>query len=281
MARHKKRRWRYFVSTNPDDVPMAAAEESPRSLTVHVVRTVYEAIKAAVKESHASRNSVLALVTVNLYTIGLAVYAQWPTMNVILLYWLQNIIIGVFSCVKLVFWKNISFADDGEDRDDNGERLAPLPSGWNKPVQIVRFTFAFFLIHLLLLKFLFSAVTFPGGDLATTFTAIRFTFALLILNHTISFFLNYAKDTATPTTYRQVDQQAFIRVLPLFGFPLYFAIIFVPLLVFSLIVDDWSVMTSVALVLFMVLKSIVDIIAHLATHSPAALSILRAKDSTA
>jgi hypothetical protein len=219
-------------------------------------KALYREIKKSARESQASKNALLLMLLVNLYTIATAVVDRWPIENVVLVYWLQNIAVGVFTCLKFFFWKNIEYATD-------------------KRYSVIVFVVGFFGVHALIL---FSLTSFPDTGLMETFHAVRYFFALFVANHAVSFVLNYRQDTERPTTYAHVCESAVIRIFPLYLWPGYVVAVFVPgymlMMVAYLLGVNETLLSNISsafpafmLILFMVLKAIFEIPAHLVTHS--------------
>jgi hypothetical protein len=261
--------------------PSASERPSPRSRGAPI-RAIYTAIRDAVRASHANRNALAILVALNLYTIVVAIYQHWPPQNVFLLYWLQSLVIGVFQTWKLIFWKNISFVDDGDG--SSTIRMTATTGKTAKTVELGRtgrvifFIVGYFGVHAMMLKTYDIVFDLANTDVFTTFAAVRFTFGLLVLNHFVSFILNYQRDSEVPTTYGEIFGNTFIRILPLHLWPAYFMVIFVPtaMLLFiaylagvneQILSRITSVIPTVAVVFFMVLKTVFEIPAHLVMHS--------------
>jgi hypothetical protein len=231
------------------------------------LRALYTALRSAARESHANRNALAMLVALNLYTIGVALYQHWPWQDVIFVYWLQNIVIGVFALWKLLFWNNIGFGDKGNPSlSPRAERI----------IKVIIFVVGFFGVHVAMLK---GFADFFDTDLHAAFTKVQFTFGLFVVNHAVSFILNYGHDSTVPTTYDEVFSATFIRIMPLHLWPFAFGVVFVPTYIVLMIayfagVNEQilshvsSMLPGVAVVFFMVIKTVFEIPAHLVVHSP-------------
>jgi hypothetical protein len=210
----------------------------------------------------------------NLFVIALAVYERWPPQNVILFYWSQNIVIGVFACLRMLSWKNIVFVDD--------QVTSPFFRKAERSIKLIYFGAAFFGVHALFLKLLAAIADMTGVDVFTTFSAIRLALGVFFINQAVSFILNYRRDSATPTTYGQIFEKTFILTLPLILWvscfvPIVILTVFVLMIAYFAGLNEntlaffsntlTSGLPAVALVLFMLLKALLDIPAHLASHS--------------
>jgi hypothetical protein len=75
---------------------------------------------------------VLSLLSANLITIGLAIAGNWGASEVIFIYWVQSVIIGIFTTITLlgVDTTAISAAmNRSSARKGRTERLIPAVSG--------------------------------------------------------------------------------------------------------------------------------------------------------
>ena len=81
-----------------------------------------------------------------------------------------------------------------------------------------------------------------------------------------------------PTTYGQIFENTFIRIVPLYLWLVYIPVIFIPSFMVltiayflgvneSILANISSVFLPVALILFMALKAVFEIPAHLVSHS--------------
>lgn len=217
--------------------------------------------KRALAESHASRNSLLLLIAVNVYTIGVAVYAQWSVVSVLFVYWCQNLIVGFFVTAKLLAWPNIVFA--GESGTEN------MPEAAAKRRKVRSFVAMFVALHALMAFFAVQVIDVAALDAPM----LRYVIGLFAINHALSFVLNYRQDTATPTTGGRVMLEGIIRLVPLWLLPAVGFLLYLPAsAIWTIAGGEGNVLSRawpVVVVLFMVLKTFAEVLAHLASHSSA------------
>ena len=220
--------------------------------------------KRALRESHASRNSLLFLIAVNVYSIGVAVYAQWSFVSVLFVYWCQNLIVGFFVTAKLLAWPNIVFA--GETGTVN------MPEAAAKRRKVLSFVAMFIALHALMAFFAVQIIDVAALDAPM----LRYVIGLFAINHALSFVLNYRQDTAAPTTGGRVILEGIIRLVPLWLLPAVGFLMYLPAsAVWALAGGEGNVLSrawQVVVVLFMVLKTFAEVLAHMVSHSSATSS---------
>lgn len=240
-----------------------AATGTSRSLIVRS-RSLLSRSGRELKESHASREGLWLLVAWNVCNIALAVYQRWPLAEVALLTWSQNIVIGVFTCMRLLSWPKV-LGDDGVVLTKN-----------EKTFSVFVLAVPFFGLHALLFV--------SYGGLAPSFSAIRIPLGMFVIIQYVSFVLNYGRDTDTPKRYSQIFSIAFILVLPFFlsiSILLPIVVVYMTLATIAYLagvneatgilvtstIEGWF--PSVFLIVFMGLKAFFDIAAQIESHSSA------------
>lgn len=198
--------------------------------------------------------SAWALVAANVITIILAVWQRWSLAEVMLTYWSQSVIIGIFHFIRILSL-------------DKFDTIGFLVNG--RPVEAVSktkySTAFFFLVHygffhlgyliFLLTSFVFGwaansgAVTLAGIAIAAAGFGIN---SLVFgVNHYFSFRYNIEKDKASRPNIGKLMFQPYLRIIPM-----HLTIVFGGLLFNS----------AVALVGFMLLKTAADVGMHLWQH---------------
>ncbi len=231
------------------------------------------------KQSHTPVLHIYFLVFSNVVSIGFAVYYHWQLSEVIMLFWAQNIIIGIFSVCKLWFNKNIIFSGkevvmveslDKQNIQSKDQFYIEKSQKYSKKFFVFGFGFRFFIFNIFYLLF-FQEFFNIGHALYLVLIPL----GLFILNHTLSFLKNFKREYSEPIQYKQFTDTVFIRVLPIH----IFLIIGIPLVVFSSIVieiicsftnclnsSNESLVLTGAVVLFMLMKTFFDVVAHIVSH---------------
>jgi len=155
------------------------------------------------------RAAVIALLAANLIPIVGVLFFGWSLMTILLLYWLENGIVGAWNVPRIAMAK-------GEDVVPSGRAtvVAAAPPGCQRAVLVPFFLFhygMFWLVHGIFLFVLpaFGSFGRPGsGDEPSPFGEVNVPALLLggaamVVSHGVSFFANYLGRgeyrTATPT----------------------------------------------------------------------------------
>ena len=206
---------------------------------------------------------LLSLIVVNIVTIVLAVADHWDLGSVMFVYWFQSVIIGVFTAIHILhdgLRDANRKADTGVSvQDVSSRRLPAVPAGIG-----AIFLAGFFCLHygffhwgyyMFLLDFgLLSDLTIlhNPGILASC--------SLFIANHLYSFLHHIRYERMSGEKVEDLFIQPYHRIIPM-----HMTIIFggIVLLVFSDLGID---ATEVVLVIFLCLKTYVDVIMHTRKH---------------
>lgn len=226
--------------------------------------------------AHVSKASIISLIVTNIVAIIFAVVFHWKLEAVILLYWGQNIIIGIFGVYKLIITKNIIFTKSKKIILSKKDQIALEKKYWatfekkiKKRVTISNFGLAFFLFNWIYLFFFIDFI-----DIGPTLYIILIPLGLFLLNHSISFFVNYKKDSRTPIKYDQFMSLVFIRIVPIHFFIIFWA----PLALWSSLIlyaingivgyslFSQDIVGIICLIFFMIIKAFFEIIAHITSH---------------
>ena len=233
-----------------------------------MLKIVFIKIREIVRESHIPLFPVYALVFTNLLSIFFAIYYRWDIDSVLLLYWVQNIIIGGFAMYRLTTSENIIFPE--KDR----KYLAD-----NKKIPVLAFGVQFLVINLILLVFLNDYI-----HISKVLYLILFPAGIFLINHIISFLTYYRNGRQNPILFKQFTTSIHIRTVPihiflLIGMPFMFCVGFILDIISSTYMplsNDTILLTStIGVIIFMIIKTFVDILGHIISHSdPKALEML-------
>lgn len=204
--------------------------------------------------------STIALILSNLLTIALAVTYNWSLLTIMLIYWSQSVIIGIFNVLKILSLKEFS---------TQGVRIGNKPVSPTKSVKY--FTAIFFAVHYGFFHFgylmfmtigMFAASMFSKfGPVSPQrievpqidFTAITITAAIFFINHLISFLYYKSRTEKTPPNIGKIMFYPYARIIPM-----HLTIILGGLL--------FGTANTIVLVLFLLLKTAADVIMHYIEH---------------
>jgi len=217
------------------------------------MRGLIKKTKNLLKNNHASKSAIFSLILVNLLSIVFAVYEHWQLGEVVLFFWAQNIIIGIFAVYKLLTFKNILFSDKS-----------------SKKLEVFAFSFLFFSFNLIYLFFFNDFI-----DFGSVFVSILLPLGIFLIHHIISLLKNRKEDSTKLLNIKEFASLTFIRILPLhifliFGAPLAIGIFFI-LFLFNLFLKPPIVLEeiflTIMLIFFMLLKAFFELIAHIISHA--------------
>jgi len=193
-------------------------------------------------------SSAIVLLLSNLLTIVLAVVFNWSLIIILWSYWLQSVIIGFFSFIKILSLQNFST----EGFKSNGRSVLPTTATKISTAFFFAFHYGFF--HLVYALFL---LTFSFVSQSISLTDFGFVFLsgiIFFVNHLFSF--NYFKNkTQKKQNLGTVMMFPYLRIVPMHltiifgGFFLVSATASLPILVF-----------------FLILKTIADLGMHTIEH---------------
>ncbi len=209
----------------------------------------------------AANPPLLSLLVANIVTIVLAVIGNWDLASVLFIYWAQSIIIGIFAVVAILS------ADTSLIGADMGRAQA---EAGGSPVVGRRFIVfyqlllsGFFCVHYGLFHWgyynfivdsgIFGPVNF--GD-----ASIWISCSLFFVNHLYSFLYHRGGEVRGTTFVTKAFFEPYSRIVPMHVTILFGSIIVLALGFFNL------PGTLVVLVLFLILKTRMDIVQHLNKH---------------
>ena len=190
--------------------------------------------------------SVLALILSNLVTIGYAVIERWDVSQVMLIYWAQSVVIGIFNWRRILDLKQ--FSTKGfriNDRPVQPTRSTQLFTAWF-------FAFHYGLFHFVYFLFLYGRKrSLSGISAAGTVVCILAFFA----NHLFSYFHNKKRDASRIPNIGTIMSLPYARIIPMH----------LTILSGSFLADG----SGGALLLFLGLKTVADVIMHMVEHADA------------
>ena len=200
--------------------------------------------------------SVLALIFSNLLTLTLALIFSWDIFIILIIYVVQSLIIGFFTFVRILTLSNYSTAGFLI----NGKK--PASSFGVKIFTAIFFAFHYGMFHTVYLFFImFFMVAFSFGanpinlpnisELVVFGFPVLVSFVLFFISHGISFL--FFRDKQKQENIGTIMFSPYYRIIPMhltiiFGFVL---LVIHPILM---------------LVLFLLIKTIVDVVMHILEH---------------
>ena len=204
--------------------------------------------------------SVIILIISNLITIYFTIREGWTLYIVLLIFWFQSVIIGIFTFIRILTIKK--FNTNGLKVDGREVRYP------NKTKFIIAFFFLFHygFFHLIYGIFLLSMPLVSGilskfGGITqdqpyvNSFydSLIFFGLSVLIffINHLISFLFNYKEDIKNEKNIGALMFLPYARIVPMHLF---------------IIIGVFLINTKIGIIIFLLLKTIADIIMHQTEH---------------
>ncbi|WP_456374998.1 DUF6498-containing protein [Thiolapillus sp.] len=201
-------------------------------------------VTASRLEALLSDNSIWGLLLANLITIVMAVMQDWSLLLVMWVYWCQSVIIGLFNFWRMMTLKR--FSTKGVSSGDG----PVLPTQKTKREMSWFFLVHYGLFHAVYLVFLFSGI---GGDQPEFFAPGPLLIILLFLiNHAWSFFYNRRREAESVPNIGTLMFLPYARILPMH---------------LTLVFGGVFISGKFWLVVFLLLKTLADLIAHAAEHS--------------
>lgn len=204
-----------------------------------------------------SKKSLLAS---NLLVIALAVVFGWSLLTILWIYWLQSVIIGIFTIPKFFLAKF-----------ETGNKGANFVVIFFQIFLAVFFTIHYFGFHLGYAMFLlaFSAIASSGAAAAgllqgANILAVLFSGAVFFINHLYSMRYNYiVKKSNNPLELRDTFTGPYARILPMHLTIMAASFVLVPLNNASIgNVPLVNFAEPIIIVFFLLLKTYADLAAH-------------------
>lgn len=204
----------------------------------------------ALKEAVLTKTSNWTLIISNLAIIFFAIIDKIPLLEILWIYWIQSVIIGIFNFIKILSL---------EDFSTEGLKQGNSPVPVTKSAKIS--TAVFFLFHYGFFHFIYAVFLFTGvpefsddkSDANLTFLIIST--ILFVINYTFEFF-SYLKEREPKPNLGKMMFSPYGRIIPM-----HLTIIFGGFA--GAMSGIFSVDSSLAIITFFVLlKTIIDLITH-------------------
>jgi Family of unknown function (DUF6498) len=198
--------------------------------------------------------SVLFLIAVNAIPLFGVIFFGWSLFSIMFLYWIENGIIGFFNVFKIA----LARAPGGSGFTINGRPISPS----NKELRIVFFILhygVFWTVHGVFV-FAFFGLNSPSGFFGGLgLRGVAVAAAALFLSHGVSFFVNFlGKEEYLTVSPDQQMMEPYSRVV----------VLHVTILAGGFLADALGAPLA-ALVLLIVLKTAIDLVAHMREHRKA------------
>ncbi len=184
--------------------------------------------------------SITSLLASNLFTAYLAITQHWNLASLMLVYWFQSVVIGMFQFLKILDLKEFST----ENFTINDRAVEPTQA--TKIQTAIFFLFHYGFFHFVYLIFISAGVV---GDKPFFMGGLWLPAALYLVNHSISFFANRKQNQQRVPNIGQMMFYPYARIIPM-----HLTIIFGSAL-------------QLPIVLFLGLKTLADLIMHLQEHT--------------
>ncbi len=183
--------------------------------------------------------SVLSLLVTNIIVIIIALTKNWNALTLIWIYWFQSLIIGFFTFIKILRKK---------------EQLNKIPMA-------LFFVFHYGFFHFVYFTFLSFADIF-SSRINISIVSILITSGMFFVNHLFSFLYNKDKDKNMKIN--DLMFSAYKRILPIHFIILLAGFISIPLIFLDSLFN--GIADNMIIFIFLVLKTIVDVIFHIKVH---------------
>jgi hypothetical protein len=197
--------------------------------------------------------AALLLIVVNLIPLFGVLFFGWSLFSIMLLYWLENGFIGFFNVFKIALARA-----PGSGFTINGRPVSPS----NKEIRIIFFILhygLFWTVHGVFVFVFFGLSSSSGLFGSVGLRGVAIAAAALFLSHGVSFFVNFLgkEEYLTVSPDRQMTEP-YSRVV----------VLHVTILAGGFLADSLGAPLA-ALVLLVLLKTVIDLLAHLREHRKA------------
>lgn len=191
---------------------------------------------------------IKVLLLANLLTLLLAVLLQWPVLTILWGYWLQSIIIGIFTFIKIFFIRI--------------EEYPPIHRPFRLHKYALYFAVHYTIFHIIYAAFLIGFSRQTGGTFGhlqpPNFTGVVTVGTLFFVNHTYTFFKYYIFDRKQIRFYtKTIFIEPYIRIIP----------IHLSLFAAAYFVTMYRNAETYIIIFFLALKTLADILLHQYQHA--------------
>lgn len=186
-------------------------------------------------------SSVISLLFSNVLVIILAITQHWEISTVLWIYWIQSVIIGFFNFLRILSLKNFST----KNFIINNQPALPT-------LQTKIFTAFFFAFHYGFFHFIYAIFLFQLFNSSQPLD-LNYLFLgglIFFLNHLFSYWHNKITDEGKIQNIGQLMFSPYARIIPM-----------------HLIIVFGAVMGQSTLVIFLLLKTGIDILMHTVKHA--------------
>ncbi len=199
-----------------------------------------------ISDQFRSDRSVVPLILSNLLTMAWALFESWRIVDVMLVYWVQSVVIGYYNYHGVMDLKKFST----ENFTINGRQPEPTPE--TKKRVAVFFTLHYGIFHAAYLGFILSN---EAGEIGLSSLGIAACIVAFVLNHRYSYQHNRERDSQRVPNIGTIMFFPYARIVPMH---------------LTIGVAAFLGSNSVtALLVFLLLKTITDVIMHMIEHANA------------
>lgn len=200
-------------------------------------------LKKVGKEVTGDRSTSLLIVS-NLVVIVLAVVQRWQVIELLWVYWLQNIIIGFFNWRRMMNLKEFST----DNLKSNGVQPPPTRKTKRSVASFFLFHYGFF--HAIYLVFLIQIIDEIPSQVMLHWTI---GLAIFFFNHSFSYRYNRELDDASLPNIGSMMFLPYLRIIPM-HLVLGFA-------------ASMGIRSMQSLLFFLLLKTTADVLMHVIEHA--------------
>lgn len=202
--------------------------------------------------------STISLLVSNIIVIILAIAQRWDVVTVLWVYWMQSVIIGFFQFLRI-----LSLKDFSTDNLTINNQPA-LPTSTTKLYTAFFFVFHYGFFHFIYAIFLFN---FFKSTRPFDFTYLFLGGLVFFINHAFSYFHNEQvlsfgnEDKPLSFGNRIIDQQKTQNIGQLMFSP------YARIIPMHLIIIFGALLGQSSLIIFLILKTLVDLLMHIFKHN--------------
>lgn len=185
-------------------------------------------------------SSMISLILANILMIIWAIIEGWNITNIIWIYWFQSVVIGIFQAKKMLDLKE--FSTKGLKMNNK----PVLPTKIGKLSVVIFFCFHYGFFHFVYLIFLVGILK------NVIWTSVFIISIIFFINHLFSYMRNKREDSKKIKNIGNMMFLPYARIIPMH------------LIILLAIPFSGSL---ILLIIFMILKTIADVIMHIAEHS--------------
>ncbi len=211
-------------------------------------------------------NSARVLLSINIIPIIGVIFFEWNFFSIMLLYWLENLVIGLYSILKIKKTNRYLILEQKKSPVTNS-----LPATWRQIIVFI-FDYGFFtLVHGVFVFAMFGMSTATSSTIARlgpvniseiiwpqiSVLGIFISFLMMIVSHGFSYHHNFiVKEEYKNCTVNYLQKNPFRRVITM-----HFIIVISGFIILAL---GYS---KLIIILLIILKTLIDLLAHNNEHN--------------